>query len=315
MKKITLLLSLVALASGAASAQPVIHNNDMLLTGDYVYKNTYFSQGVHSPGNAGADITWDFSQMPDSFESHVVTGVCPGADICDDFPDANHYSHLAEAAGNPTGSYTMYDATSNYFNMIGSSNSADAYYHATDPETVYKFPITYGQTYSDHYQLSNGIATQQGYITYKADGYGTIITPQETYHNVLRYKIVRIDTMITSGSFSVSTTTGYSWLKAGIGVIAAFSVNDILSPVEAASASTFSYTTQSDMPSGVNEVDALNDQINIYPNPTGNGNINIECDGLTVRSVVLADMTGKILLKKVIAKPVRTIHIKSRYQA
>lgn len=297
-RKILTTIFITAMAS-IAIAQPQINSNDMPLNGDFILQNTSFAQGAHSPGGAGANVTWDFSNMPDSFESHVVNGDCPGIDICSNFPDADNYSHLAEAAGQTTNDYTFYDATATYFNMVGSHNGSDNInYLATDPETIYKFPISYGETFTDHYSLSDGSGVQKGTKTHTVDGYGTIATPLATYHNVLRYKTERTDTVSTAEFTSVSTSTAYTWIKAGIGLIAAFSDNNLISPTPQPLISVFSYTTITEEPSAVNDIAALTDEIKIYPNPVSNGEIHMSVKNVHVKNILITDMSGRNLWNK-----------------
>ena len=185
----TVLLVLTVLFSyHEITAQPTLTNlNTSPQVGEIFISHTIDTAGV-TEGNAGANITWDFSGLL-STGTDTTTAVNPATTpYGSSFPNSN----ISFESG---GNYVYYGANSSSYSYYGayiaSQNVAISY---SDPEIIFNYPYTYNSTHTDLFESTfiNGGTTfyRKGTITGLADGYGTLILPNGTFSNVLRIKLV-----------------------------------------------------------------------------------------------------------------------------
>jgi len=131
------------------------------------------------------------------------------------------------------------------------------------------FPFTYNNTYTDTWSatfVSGGYNfTRSGSTTVTADSYGTLITPNGTYTNVLRVHFVQVyqdSTYIGTPYIITYNNDEYMWYKDG---------------VHSALAAVFNLTTSASAPSsggiyltgsvGINELPNYITSYSVFPNP------------------------------------------------
>jgi len=100
----------------------------------------------------------------------------------------------------------------------------------TDPDVVYEFPITYNDTYTNVGNLEidlNDLGVPISYSseierTNDVEGWGSVITPYQTYTDVLKMKttIVQNDTIVTQAETipTTRTTVSYKWFDPNYGM-------------------------------------------------------------------------------------------------
>lgn len=286
-------------------AQPTITHTDMI-TGTFQFTEVTFNQGVYNPGNGGANVTWDFSNVQGTVGGFkLLYGVC-GASIpeCSFFPTANRYVVNLDNNGNQSDEKNLFRVTDTQFEVLGARNNATNFILAyTDTPILLKFPTTYLQSFTDtsSYTVNNVTTTTSDVIT--ADGYGTVKTPVGTYTNVLRVK-KESTIMISMGGAPVSTTqiTTYTWYKNNRESIAEFSVSNLLSPITQPLPSKFEYTNNN-VVLGTGEVEGTKSLV-VYPNPSS--------DFITIKNekvidkIELSDAEGRKIFE---FKGVKTIDI------
>ncbi|WP_261512906.1 T9SS type A sorting domain-containing protein [Chryseobacterium paludis] len=249
-------------------AQPTITSADMI-TGTFQFTAFTFNQGVHTPGNAGANITWDFTNISGTNEIYrMFYGTCPAIPECSSFPTANQYVAVLDNAGNQSADKNLLKLSSAQLEHLGARNNTTNFTLTyTDIPIELKFPMTYLNSFTDTSSSTvNGVTTSTNDII-TADGYGTIKTPVGTYSNVLRVKKESTITIITSGvPTSTTKITTYSWYKNSREVIGVFSMGNLLSPIVQPLPSRFQYTNNN-VVLGVGEVEDMKSLV-VYPNPS-----------------------------------------------
>ena len=163
----------------ASGSNPSVGDSFTNAVGDYV-----------NPGNPGADQTWDLSSMFMT-ETFTLTYADPSTTpYGNDFPGAN----LAEISSPPFDQISYYNTSWAAFQFHGAVfNGLRLPY--SDPEDLLRFPLTYNDSYVDNWEVqfvSEGDTYyRRGVTTATVDGYGTLITPDTTYNNVLRIHYVQ----------------------------------------------------------------------------------------------------------------------------
>lgn len=263
MKK-TLLCSMIgslALMCSVSLAQPVLTATGINpVIGESF---TLFNTGYVSPGNSGANQTWDLSSMTGT-SGGLSTIVAPSSTTNGaSFPNANI------AWNNTTGGSDSYFKTSSTaLQNYGVSNSSVLMPYS-NPEDVLHFPFAYTNTFSDTWatQFVSGGYTfyRTGTTTVTADGYGTLVTPLTTYTNVMRIHYVQVyqDSAYVGTPYIITYNNDqYMWYKEGAHV-------QIASVYTLTSSAGGPYTGGGYVTGSVG-IDNLSDIISssdLYPNP------------------------------------------------
>lgn len=256
-----LLLSLCTAASLSAVAQPTITSAILPIGGDMeVGMQTMM---LTSPGPAGANVNWDFSNVSFSPGDTTIYYICPGAPGCSQFPGSTL------AANNPVDDfYTHYAAGTQKYTALGYYDVTDDYVF-DDPEDLLRFPMTYTNSYTDSFNVlfdyaANFVVRRKGQIVVTADGYGTLKLPNGTYNNVLRVKAVEDFSDSSGGTPLVFHIEQYAWydptLRSPLITFSVFS-----SP--AAPMPQYYAQYRSNIPTAVAQTALQSGSIGLYPNP------------------------------------------------
>ena len=163
------------------------------------------------PGESGADVTWDFSNIAAYNDTITEWIVSPSATpYASQFPAANLVEKYSD------GRFVFLNKTADQSELVGfkdTINNITAHY--PDPVLIGQRPLSYGDSTVDAFtaQLQVGVAMQgSGNVTLHADGYGTLVLPNATYTNVLRVKISQVEVDTIAG-FGTATTyvENYLW--------------------------------------------------------------------------------------------------------
>jgi hypothetical protein len=213
MKNIVLVLILSGIIFSAI-AQPVITQNNIYLIGDQT--QIAWCNNATEPGVAGMNVTWDFSDL-NEVEELVFDYVEPSSTVFGyQFPDAT-------LCGVDEENYHSFYSLSNGFLTVegyagyveGAVDTLKIVY--TDSEQYIPIPFEFGDTHSDVFEGSSEIlgftATIEGELDYEADGYGTLILPNGTYENVIRYRLNRTQQNTVFGQTSTTTKEQWGWMS------------------------------------------------------------------------------------------------------
>jgi hypothetical protein len=218
MKNLNQLLRLliICLSSSTAFGQPTITNQIMMDVGASAPVQ-YFEQTSFDPGPAGANQSWDMSQIPAKGQPIVWTALEPSqTPWTADFPAATHAFHFPQDSMEGT-LYYHYDG--NQLNLLGTINTLSTslfqdtlvYDFNANPQLEMAFPMSYQDQVKDTAMGSavisfggNSITVDRTiYRTIRADGYGDLTTPYSSYSNVLR---VIIDENVEDRTFGQVVT-------------------------------------------------------------------------------------------------------------
>jgi hypothetical protein len=199
-------LSVAQTSLTATGINPLIGETYTLKSGAYV-----------SPGNAGASQTWDLSSMSGT-SAGLTTIVTPSST-----PNGSSFSSANVCASNPTANtYNYYITSSSALKNAGIYGNGTSIVYSNTEDFLH-FPFAYANTYTDSWAasfLSSGYTWyRKGSTAVTADGYGTLITPTQTYSNVMRVHFVQTykDSTYVGMPYVINYTNDeYMWYKNGI---------------------------------------------------------------------------------------------------
>ena len=213
-----------------------------------------------SPGNSGANQTWDLSSM--SGTPTLTTVIAPSTTA-----NASSFTNANVAWSYASGGISYYKTSSSAYQNYGvvSGSIVMAY---TNPEDLMHFPFTYNNTYTDTWATTfvNGGYTfyRTGSTTVTADGYGTLTTPAGTYTNALRIHFVETyqDSTNVGGPYLIQYSNDeYMWYKDG----SHYPIATVYTLTENGTPTTGGAYMSSSV--GINESSALLSSADLFPNP------------------------------------------------
>jgi len=224
---LTLLLGFAAMAN----AQVTISANDMPVSGDTLrVSNADLTQlGTLDFTATGANYSWNFASLVAA--SQPLLRYKPSIQTPYAFYFLNTFGEkVADSVGfglvQFTNIYNFYKKSSAYFKIEGTGLSYSGFPLASTyskPDTLYHFPLSFGNVDSGTFAVSFTLPTlgsykSEGKRTVTADGWGSITTPFGTY-NALRVKseIEETDSLSFSGiNFGFpNNRVEYKWLVPG----------------------------------------------------------------------------------------------------
>jgi len=255
MKK-QLQITLLSLVSITAFSQTTINGSDVNPSiGESYTSNTCAYQ---NPGAAGANQTWDFSNLVSTgtYSYNIAASSLNGSNMA-----------FITSGGGSANSHAKIDASGHEQLVIITTNSTFTY---SDGEMMKQYPLAYNNTYNDTFKASfvaNNIpSTRTGTNTLTVDGYGTLILPGQTISDVIRYKFEEtyIDSLDLGGGnyYEINySSENYYWYKAGNKEsILAFS--SLIVPGQTVESGFYTALTNV----GIYQIDGI-DEISILGNP------------------------------------------------
>jgi len=261
-KRLLFSIGLSFFVTAFSFAQPTLQAVDLNpVVGDHMTGNDC-SYIDHGP--AGANITWNLSAMTvnASLTTDAVTPASTGKSAS--FPNANI------ALSNGPDFYAFYHTSSAVIQAYGfGSPYGDLIY--SNPEDMLHYPLSYTNSFTDTWRASASPSPypyySSGSVNVSVDGYGTLITPTGTYHNVLRVHAAetRFDSAFdgTSWIVDVTHTDSYSWYLKGNHNAIAGTDSSTSTDVSLNNMSAFYLTNVV----AVNEPADLVSSFSLYPNP------------------------------------------------
>lgn len=240
------LLFIVVLTPAISSlkAQPSYTSSNYINNGDTVYLTKAQGNGINFD-TTGANISWDYSTLGGNSQTTLIfrepsqTGFTPLQWIYINNPNNVNLSST-DGQTIALGNLQKTDPNDYFLNNNGAlaqkassfkvviNNSALSIKNVYDsPDTIYSFPLNYGDVDSSTSSYSTSIpglyfnATEQK-RTNTIEGYGTIITPYGTYTNTLKVKtdLISKDSIVINDTLTVVTdniSRAYKWLDAAEG--------------------------------------------------------------------------------------------------
>lgn len=201
---------------------PVINVANSQAIGDSLIIYRADTSGL-SQGPPGAGITWDFSTLDSIGVIYRYTMLPSSTPYPSLYPAANRAERTVSGS---SVNYQFYNTQNDSVLTVGTSGGVidSTIYRNPDKSSV--FPFTYLNSFYDssiafsYYNTGNLRNHSYHSRTVTADGYGTLILPNATYSNVLRYKIThyQVDSLFSGSSFISRTVWNideYIWIDQG----------------------------------------------------------------------------------------------------
>ncbi len=252
------------------------------LNGNIGESYDYVQSTYTSPGSAGAGQTWDISTVSTQATGTIDYTSPPGT-----FPQAN----LSQ--DDPTGGASIYWDQSAAGQYIWGMDAGGTVITYSNDMTYFEYPLTMGTNGTDDHLAtftSGGFPfTRAGNTTWDCDGYGTLITPNGTYNDVLRVYLTQIYTDTYSGGTLDYDVQIYIWFKAGIHY-----------PVAGMTTfTTFQGTTQygTYLTGNVGLNEENNNTFSVFPNPATDF-VNVITPANDFEKVLISDISGKVVIQE-----------------
>lgn len=199
------------LYSSALSAQVSINELSIPIIGDSAV--IAICSDLPAPGDSGTDVTWDMSTLTETEEQYFLFRDPSETLWADDFPEAT----MAGISWEENVTYYKLDDVG--LNVVGEAsiiNQSDTFLLTYDnDETFIELPQMYNDMTSDEF---SGTSSALGFnvpftgnVNLEVDGEGTLILPNGTYSNVLRYHLDRVFTTSFMGNETSTSKEQWGW--------------------------------------------------------------------------------------------------------
>lgn len=281
MKHIITSLFLIGITTTQVLAQPVLNPSSMPAAG---FSTNFYIGDSTGAGPAGANVTWDFGALTYGNGGTISVVDPTTTDFYSKYNTANLCLEI-EAMGFTI--YNYYKADANALSKLGEGVS-DAIPSEIDylnnNKVWLKFPFNFNDVVIDGWRG----ATSNGTDTIWYDGYGTLITPFDTFTNVIRTRTISADS-----TYGLDTT--YAWFATSPAIFEIMEMTDGESII------------LEEMPTvttGVNTVSKKN-ALRVYPNPAKDY-ITIDA-GKIQGTLTIFDLNGRSLKQTTVSGQPATV--------
>jgi hypothetical protein len=316
----TLFAAILAFAFAQLQAQITITDADMPDVDDTFRLSTVIDPAIDYAAT-GPNQTWDYSNLVALTQDIDTIFPVDNAPFVYQllFDNSNLYpAHAADyiqrgqefdLAGFVTFSdvynFTKQDANASQMVGFGTKiNGVPLPIQYDDIENVYEFPLDYGDSDSSDFSFGQAIPTigyygAEGTRYNEVDGWGTLITPFGTFQTIrVRANIQREDTLyIDLVGFGINiprNTVEYKWLGAASGLpLLQINVNEVFG-TETVSSIVYQDSARITTAFSIDELE-LESGVNVYPNPAQNQVTVDFTDVVTVRSIEVFDVQGRMV--------------------
>lgn len=233
---------------------------------------------IVNPGVSGENQTWNLS------------GLIPTATITRSYTLSTIPGATIRQNKNTNGAATSIDlkCDSTGQAIITQSNETTVVIGYYDPKKILTLPAVYANVHQDYYHASASGTPVYGDLTQVVDGYGTLITPEGTFSNVVRVHLhddFYVETNLETRYYIEDT---YTWYKAGIKdeLASTTSIAEVGQPPYYESALYLETTTY-----GLTEEEM--GKLAVYPTPV-TSSFSIQPSEAGVKSITITDVQGKL---------------------
>lgn len=285
-----LLFSLIVLTFSAKAQSPVLTASSAPHIGD-----SYTIQAVHVAGintaNSGPNQIWDYSAVTDSGASYVESVISPSAtSTASSFPAA---TIALTYSANPDTFYGYERLTADTLSYLGTYGASLATFTYSPPRLLFKYPVAYGDFYASPFSAtSDNGDTITGIDSFSADGYGTLRLPNQTFTNVLRYKLTQHSHQASIFGFFIDIyQVEYDYYIPGYHNFL-FTIAYSTTNTNGATYSATNASYSKNVTTGINDV--FTHPVSVYPTCTS-GYINIKSSWPDAGTYELYDLNGSLL--------------------
>lgn len=315
-------LAIALLLPSLAFSQVTITGNDMPDPGDSIRVSYALTLGPVDHTLTDTNYVWDYSFLVPSAQERIeyITPVAFPFSFLSDLAVTNYSPDSLPFIGQlPTNFTDYYKSSSTSFRQVGTtfdipqmtSFSAPIIFSAAD--YVYRFPLNYGNmdTCDAAYAFNIpgiGFLGQDRHRTNEVDGWGTLITPLDTYQ-VIRVRsvlditdTVSLDTTNQTGySLVRPTEVQYKWLAPGMKIPVLEIDCQILFNAEVVTNIQYQDTLRDSLfQVSMQNLHPDAPRVSVYPNPA-NETVNVfyQQSGNGPVEFILTDLSGKTVLNAV----------------
>jgi Secretion system C-terminal sorting domain len=317
--QLILFLFVSTIVTESTFAQFVLNYDQFLHPGDSV-STVQLDTSNFSPGNSGANITWDYSAINITQTVPFATYYTPNTTPqCLPYPANIAYGWSSSWPAPPEFHYDFFQSDSTQFSFIGKCELipmfGSHYIRYTDPYAHIVGPLSYQDSTTDTFSGMEltGINIQdttiiEGYTDFHYDAYGELRLPWGTFYNAIRIKkySFRKDSIVSSsngsGQVKIYAGTSYEWYDYNHrGWILGYG-EGVTTVIPANGQTTTNYykvvIAHPNLPTGLHANYESNEAFNIFPNPS-NGQFTIQIIG-GIRNkayckFILSDLEGRII--------------------
>lgn len=319
-------LALALLIPSFAFSQVTITDNDMPNAGDSIRVSYALSIGAADHTLTDTNYVWDYSFLTPSGQERIEY-VAPTAlpfNFLSDMAVTNYSPDSLPLIGQlPTDFTDYYKSTSSSFRQVGitftlpqlTAFAAPLIFSSAD--YVYRFPVNYGNIDSCDaaYSLSIpgvGFIGQDRHRVNYVDGWGTLITPLDTYQ-VVRVRSVldqtdtiSLDTTNQTG-FSIPRPTEiqYKWLAPGMKIPVLEIDCQVIFNAEVVTGIIYQDTLRDSLfQVSVADLNPNAPLVSVYPNPASETvNVFYQQKGTGPMEFIVTDLAGKIVVSETVKSP------------
>ena len=301
MKKIILIMLLAIVVIQLEAQITLTQSNNAYQIGDEYVGTDINIDGIE-PGDAGENVTWDFSNLTETVPFTATVVNASNTPYTDLFSLATEAIYIDTTT---TNTYYYYNSTSEALQYMGTGRNDDNHFLFYDFEKYLSYPFTYGSVFTDDYMYMFGTDYEaHGEVTVTADAYGTLITPEETFENVIRIKteMHSLDTFFFYSEpfyFYEYENVKYQWFnnESHYPIMSIYNYHEV---GEWGFEGGFGhyltdYTT-------VTNIENNNSEISVFPNPS-TGTFTITNYELQIMNIEITDITGKLIYKSELVIP------------
>ena len=210
---ISLLIFITFNYNNAFAQAPILDSTVAVVVGQIAQINIINNALSIPSGNPGPAQTYDYSVLPSFNSSYEILGIDNlTSPFGTTYPNANATVSWS-SFGNP---YYHFQLTDTSYTYLGGGGSFGDYEYI-DAYDQLRFPFTYNDTYTDSYlAISNIGGYRSGTVTLNAEGYGTLLVPNQTFNDVLRVKRASSYYDTINGNPRFTEETYYEYYKPGI---------------------------------------------------------------------------------------------------
>ena len=315
MKKITL-LTLFGFAAAFANAQITITHTDMPNPGDSVLVSITTSTNGVDQTLTGPNYNWDYSTLTYNSQQEVkfdnpltfplVFAVMFNPFVTSYGRENRNITSIPVPGVTLSAAYDFLKESTGSLKQVGTGltiNSVPIPAQYSPNDVIYNFPMNYSYTDSSDYSYLLSIPTigdygETGHRVNVVDGWGTLITPFNTYQT-LRVKsvITSIDTLyVTNFGFGSNiprpTRVEYKWLATGKQIPVLEVDANIVGGNEVVSNLQYQDIQHSGAGIAENSISAFNAAL--YPNPCTDGAVlNYNLTSAAKVKITITDVLGK----------------------
>ena len=317
MKKITIVISCLLLIT-VSNAQITVLNSDMPVAGDSVLLSITNSIGTIDETLTGPNYTWDYSvlsynsQQEQKFDA-PLTFPSIYALLFNFFNTSfgmenRNLTSLPIPGVTFSAAYDFYKESSSSLKQVGSGytiNGTPLPFLYTSADVRYTFPMNYGNTDSCDYKYGLPIPTigyygQTGHRVNVIDGWGTLITPSDTFQTLRVKSIITSSDTIYLSSLSFGSNVPqpkrveYKWLAKGK-QIPVLEIDGTINGTRT-TITNVAYQDVYHSGAGINELAGNQLNLTTSPNPcTDNALIQYKLKTVSLVKITVTDIIGKTL--------------------